>query len=232
MSTSYLSDEDVHLCADLPEEIVDSILLINIITSCREFCRLRCVSRRIKELTDDNYASVDLSDHPVAGPGNFRYSTTYFIERCLLNGNEEALFNNGIIQLCSWKTVAGLCSLEYASNKKHMSATYIFWLLKMLDGRSDSWSKLAVAFSNREEIDYCRYVVWSCISYFTVLVNFPNFSFVRLSSICTHLPESVYPMYPGTTGFEEVEYHPHNRRTCCHKCFWMNELILYVINRK
>ncbi|KAM7259683.1 hypothetical protein ACFE04_015424 [Oxalis oulophora] len=231
MTASNFCEEDVQLCANLPQEIVDSILIINIISSSRDFCKLRCVSRRIKELTDEKYDVVDLSDHPVCGPDNFIYTSTYLIERCLLNGNAEVLFNNGIIQLCSWKTVAALCSLEYASMKKHLPATYIFWLLKMLGGRSDSWIELGIAFSNREEIDYCRYVVWSCISYFTVLVNFPNFSIMGSSSYCANPPETVYSMYPGITGHDEVEYHPHNRRTCCHKCFWLNELQLYVFNR-
>ncbi|KAM7266881.1 hypothetical protein ACFE04_009047 [Oxalis oulophora] len=223
--------EDGQLCANLPQEIVESILLINIIRSSSDFCRLRCVSRRIKKLADEKYDVVDLSNHRVCGPGNFRYTSTYFIERCLLNGNAESLFNNGIVLLCSWKTVAALCSLEYATRKKHLPTTYIFWLLKMLDGRFDSWSNLAIAFTNREEIDYCRYVVWSCISYVTVLVNFPNFSITGSSSYCTNLSKTVYPMYRGVTGLEEIEYHPHNRRTCCHKCFWLNELQIYVFNR-
>ncbi|KAM7254711.1 hypothetical protein ACFE04_019952 [Oxalis oulophora] len=158
---------------------------------CEEEVRLlRCVSRRIKKLTDEKYDVVDLSDHPVCGPGNFRYTSTYLIERCLLNGNAE-----------------------------------------MLGGRSDSWIELGIALRNREEIDYCRYVVWSCISYFTVLVNFPNFSIMGSSSYCANPSETVYPMYPGITGHDEVEDHPHNRRTCCHKCFWLNELQLYVFNR-
>ncbi|KAM7257183.1 hypothetical protein ACFE04_012924 [Oxalis oulophora] len=193
MAASNLCEEEVRLCATLPQELVDSILIINIISSSRDFCRLRCVSRRIKKLTYEKYDVVDLSDHPVC--------------------------------------VAAPCFLEYASMKKHLPTTYIFWLLKMLGGRSDSWIELGIAFRNREEIDYCRYVVWSCISYFTVLVNFPNFSIMGSSSYCANPPETVYPMYLEITGHDEVEYHPHNRRTCCHKCFWLNELQLYVFNR-
>ncbi|KAM7264219.1 hypothetical protein ACFE04_001902 [Oxalis oulophora] len=105
-----------------------SLLLINIITSSIDFCRLRCVSRRIKELADGKYDVVDLSNHPVCGPGNFIYTSTYFIERCILNGNAEALFSNGIVHLCSWRIVATLCSLEYAASKQHLLATYIFWV--------------------------------------------------------------------------------------------------------
>ncbi|KAM7277316.1 hypothetical protein ACFE04_019182 [Oxalis oulophora] len=213
---------------DIPIEIIDSILLINIRISARDFCFVRCVFQRFKKLTDENYYMVDMSDHPVKPFCHFEFIPTNFTERCLLSGNLDALFNRGICLLRLWHVDATLFTLKKATEMNHLPMTYIYWSLKLLDGCRNAWEELSFKFATRDDIDWCRYIVWSSVSYFNIFYSYSTHNITDASLQCTYPKDYVYPLPEGVTGSDEIEWPPYNKKNCWHKCFWRNEIFMYM----
>ncbi|KAM7265395.1 hypothetical protein ACFE04_003078 [Oxalis oulophora] len=213
---------------DIPISIIDSILLINILRSARDFSFVRCVSRRFKKLTDENYHMVDMSDHPVKPFCNFEFVPTNFTERCLLVGNPDALFNRGICLLRLWHVDAAMFTLKKATELNHLPATYIYCLFKLLDGCGNALDVLSFNFDTRDDIDWCRYIVWSSLSYCSVIYCYKRQNTIDASFKCMYPKDSVYPLPEGVTGSDEIEWPPYNKKNCCHTCFWKNEIFLYM----
>ncbi|KAM7251339.1 hypothetical protein ACFE04_023222 [Oxalis oulophora] len=120
---------DMHfpIIKDIPIELIDSILLINICRSARDFGFVRCVSQRFKKLTDEHYYMGETFDHPVKPFSHFEFIPTNFTERCLLSGNPDGLFNRGICLLRLWHVDAKMFTLKKATEMNHLPATYIYW---------------------------------------------------------------------------------------------------------
>ncbi|KAM7261798.1 hypothetical protein ACFE04_020875 [Oxalis oulophora] len=197
---------------DIPIAIINSILLINIRRSVRDFSFIRCVSRQFKKLTDENYYMVGMSNHPVKPFCHFEFIPTNFTERCLLVGNPDALFNRGICLLRLWHVVATMFTLQKATEMNHLPATYIYWLFKLLDGCGNALDELSFKFATRDDIAWCRYIVWSSLSYFSVLYSYLTHNITDASLKCTYPKDFVYPLPEGVTCSDEIEWPPYNKK--------------------
>ncbi|KAM7273542.1 hypothetical protein ACFE04_028206 [Oxalis oulophora] len=213
---------------DIPMSIIDSILLINIRRSMRDFSFVRCVSRRFKKLTNENYHMVDMSDHPVKTFCHFEFIPTNFTERCLLVDNTDALLNRGICLLPLWHVDSAMFTLKKATETNHLPANYIYWLFKLLNGCGNALDELSFNFATRDDIDWCRYIVWSSLSYFSVIYSYTSHNTMDASLKCTYPKDYVYPLLEGVTGSDEIEWPPYNKKNCCHTYFWRNKIFLYM----
>ncbi|KAM7272305.1 hypothetical protein ACFE04_026968 [Oxalis oulophora] len=132
-------DIECPIIKDLPIALLDSIMLINIRRSARDFIFIRCVSHRFKKIANENYNMVDMSEHPVKPFCLFHFIPTNFTERCLHRGNPDALFNRGICLLRLWHVDAAMCALNKAIEMNHLPTTYIYWSLKLSNGCGNAW---------------------------------------------------------------------------------------------
>ncbi|KAM7262911.1 hypothetical protein ACFE04_000594 [Oxalis oulophora] len=169
-----------------------------------------------------------MSEHPVKPYCLFQFMPTNFTERCLHSGNPEALFNRGICLLRQWHVDATMYALKKATKMNHLATTYIYWSFKMSNGCLNAWEELSIKFATRDGIDWCRYIVWSGLSNVNVLNFYATQNSTAESFQCSNPKNSIYPLLPGVAGSDEIEWPPYNKKNCSHRCFWSNEITLYM----
>ncbi|OWM75694.1 hypothetical protein CDL15_Pgr021859 [Punica granatum] len=133
------ANKNCMLVKDLPGDLIIDILALAAGTSHTNLFNLKLSCKVFKELAEEGhvYKHVSLENLPII-PWKHELEASLFFDRCIDNGNPEALYRQGVVELFSRKRrEKGLQHLRDAMEAGHLGASYLHSMISMMTGKEE-----------------------------------------------------------------------------------------------